>query len=135
MSQNLAEVRAAAEIVRYWLSHPDADEPIMEEQEERGHAAQDIADFILSHIPADAELPVTAEWLREEWGFENIPGEDDDELYLDHDYMHYSALVNGECVTFYFDCDDGDAFPKDITTRHQFRLLAGALGITPKKEG
>lgn len=37
MSQNLAEVRAAAEIVRYWLSHPDADEPIMEEQEERDY--------------------------------------------------------------------------------------------------
>ena len=94
--------------------------------------AINVADHILANVQEDGEEPVTGWWLKEKYGFENIPGQDDDEYYLDHNYHHYSMLLNGEVGTFYLDCEDGDAWPHDIHSRQQAADLFKCLDIKPK---
>ena len=122
------ELRQAAE----WFQGDDA----------RGYSASVIlkrdacgdvmSNYILATVQEDGEEPVTGWWLKEKYGFENIPGEDDDEYYLDHNYHHYSMLLNGEVGTFYLDCEDGDAWPHDIHSRQQAADLFKCLDIKPK---
>ena len=97
-----------------------------------GEGVFSLASHILATVQEDGELPVTGWWLKEKYGFENIPGEDDDEYYLDHNYHHYSMLLNGAVGTFYLDCEDGDAWPHDIHSRQQAADLFKCLDIKPK---
>ena len=122
---NLREVRAAANGFFTYGSTDDLSESAYS-------AAEYIVKYILATIDPEPDAPITADWLREVWGFENIPGEDDDEYYLDHNYMHYSILLTESVGTFYFDCEDGDAWPHDIHCRQQFADLARCLGLKRK---
>lgn len=76
-------------------------------------------------VATDSSIPVTEEWLREEWGF-NSP--------ISRAWGH-----SGITGTFCFE-ENGLSWwhvgnrTAHITTRYQFRLLAAALGIPKKGE-
>lgn len=119
MSQNLAEVRAAAErMVNCYYSSTVHDDI-------------KVAKYVLETIPADAESPVTADWLREEWGWDSHGT-----ASMHYDRDEFTALCWSDdglsfvAKTYKMRCYT-KGFP--ITTRHQFRQLAGILGIQPKK--
>lgn len=69
----------------------------------------------LATIPANPTAPITAEWLREVWGFEQKGN-----------YMKRGRIkwFDGELAL--------DSLLVPITTRHQFTQLMLALGLQPK---
>ena len=134
--QDLQAVRAAAEdteTLNYCITQ-DGEEFVKVPP----HEMMEMRNYILATIQPDAEQPVTAEWLREVWGFKYM--EDDNEFYLEHNYNEYSVVMNKDGIaTFYLGAVSCDAWPHDIHCRHQFTQLMTALGITPRgittKEG
>lgn len=82
-----------------------------------------VRDYVFATVPADGHLPITAEWLRECWGFYSP---------IDGAWRH--GNLTG---TFCFE-DDGLSWwhvgnrTANITTRHQFAQIMAALGIEPK---
>ena len=115
-----AELREAADAVLGRFSCPRSD-------------CRYLAKFILSHFPADGQELITADWLREEWGWKCYGT---CSMHYDHD--EWTALCWRE--------DDGLAIVAKshqsrcyttgfhITTRQQFRTLSSLLGITKIKQ-
>lgn len=116
---NLREVRQAAERVtelKYRTVYQDA--TVM------GH-------YILATIDPEPEAGITAEWLREEWGFKE---------YTVYDSVTRLRIDIGEIAVWMHPHTDGWDFygvdfewPHVLTTRQQFCDLAKALGI-PRKQ-
>lgn len=86
--------------------------------------ARTLATFALEQTAGDGEL--TPEWIREEW---------------DSNFYNGEVRIEGFTGAFHFDEDDGALVWRHVgnvtasfTTRHQFRQLAQALGITPKRK-
>ena len=78
-------------------------------------------------IPPSPELPITADWLREAWGFEKAEWSK-----IAYENGHGSMVkVNDDCWHYE---DDNFEWPHDLHTRQQFCDLAKALGI-PRKDG
>lgn len=82
-------------------------------------------------VATDSSIPVTEEWLREEWGFI-------DEEIDDVEDEHYIMLkVPNTSATVFWSTHEKqflDNMHCCVTTRYQFRLLAAALGIPKKGE-
>lgn len=70
--------------------------------------------------------PITADWLREVWGFEKAEWSK-----IAYENGHWSMVkVNDDCWHYE---DDNFEWPHDLHTRQQFCDLARCLGI-PRKQ-
>lgn len=108
---NLREVREAAS---QHLWHHDPSVVVM-------------AEHIFATIDPEPESPITADWLREVWGFEKAEWSK-----IAYENGHGSMVkVNDDCWHYE---DDNFEWPHDLHTRQQFCDLAKALGI-PRKDG
>ena len=119
---NLREVREAADRLRNgWHSQSPK---LLGDYET-------VCDFVLATIDPSPDEPITAEWLREVWGFEE---------YSVYGSVTRLCVAVGEIMvrmhphTDGWDCY-GDDFelPNLLTTRQQFCDLARCLGI-PRKQ-
>lgn len=95
--------------------------------------------YILTTVHADDALPVTADWLREEYG-DNLlePTEDYNVECYCYQFGDNDSCLNVEAESrrvYMYDAGSDRVISEleHITTRHQFRQLAGILGIQPKK--
>ena len=90
-----------------------------------------VANWAISLVGTDGELPVTEEWLEKEYGFKY--SDDDDAWCIDVDEMKYEMHKHRNNVwSLYW--DETESWPLDIHCRYQFRFLAAALGIKQKGE-
>lgn len=105
---NLREVREAAS---QHLWHHDPSVVVM-------------AEHILATIDPSPDEPITADWLREVWGFEKVD-------WSSRTYENgHAAMI---CWVDYWNYEDDDLnWPHNLTTRQQFCDLARCLGITRK---
>ena len=87
-----------------------------------------VCDFVLATIdPSPDSSPITADWLREVWGFEKAEWSK-----IAYENGHWSMVkVNDDCWHYE---DDNFEWPHDLHTRQQFCDLARCLGI-PRKDG
>ncbi|HQR07022.1 MAG TPA: hypothetical protein PLN21_09380 [Gemmatales bacterium] len=90
-----------------------------------------MARYILATVHADDHLPITGVWLREEYRFRENGG---NEMILDYRHDDILMLQDDDNESWDLWLPDVSYWPVPITTRHQFRMLATALGIQPKKE-
>ena len=107
---DLAAVRAAADTVlgRFGCNRADC---------------RDCAKYVFATIPADATAPITAEWLREAWGFSG----NDIVVGLWKESYWMDELADGWRLSL-----NDYRFTPRFTTRHQFTQLAACLGIQPQ---
>lgn len=85
-----------------------------------------VCDFVLATIDPSPDEPITADWLREVWGFEKVD-------WSSRTYENgHAAMI---CWVDYWNYEDDDLnWPHNLTTRQQFCDLARCLGI-PRKDG
>lgn len=144
-AEQLEQVREAAVLLHDWhgwdkpLKYPDA-HPWDDDFSDRDSQCVAIAKHVLDSIPPDPQTPVTAEWLRECWGFR---GSDNDGLVSP--VCH--SIGGGPMVELYYDpyggCDSWSMglggeeieLPDRFQTRFQAAQFFTALGIEPKGEG
>ena len=128
-ASNLDEVRKAAadvqQVTGTWQESELTHEPAIEVLQAWKNGLQRLAAYALSTIPANPMAPITAEWLREVWGFTKAEWSRRDVLENGHAEM---TPMKG----FWLYEDDNLAWPHSLTTRHQFTQLAAALGLQPK---
>lgn len=116
---NLLEVReAASRVNRGWHSRLISDSEI-------------VCDFVLSIIDPEPDLPITAEWLREEWGLYDTLSKDDVRYC-------YRNQENAELIVDMRQWQDVwvmdvPVWPHDLHTRQQFCDLARCLEIPRQK--
>lgn len=142
-TEQLAAVRQAAERLYDWTlqrGHPDKgrfginpwnlDDPDIA-YGKRDDAGMLLALHILATIPERPGDEITAEWLRECWGFEDNCHED----YIEQAWELRTKY--GRIAVWNFNGEDWrlrdmDSFP--LTTRHQVAQLMAALGIDPRHQ-
>ena len=107
---NLREVREAAELHREGIK---ADINV-------------VVDFALATIDPSPDDPITADWLREDWGLNEYCGN----MVWGGFRMMPTANGNGRWLPAW----GTSTFPHMLSTRQQFCDLARALGI-PRKDG
>lgn len=84
-------------------------------------------DYILATIPADHSQPITEQWLREVWGWKWSGKITETKLA----YGHYAATLRDGAWWLSWG-NNGETWPRGITTRYQFAQLCQSLGVTPK---
>ena len=89
-----------------------------------------LVDAVLDLFPADDAEPVTEDWLREKWGWHQV----DEVSYVAfyRDSCRLESTGRSTSWRLYLLDYKVDTL---ITTRRQFRQLAAALTIEPKKGG
>lgn len=114
---NLREVREAADRLHNgWHSHSPK---LLGDYET-------VCDFVLATIDPSPDAEITADWLREVWGFEKV-----DWSSRTYENGHAAMICWGD----YWNYEDDDLnWPHNLTTRQQFCDLARCLGI-PRKDG
>lgn len=110
MNSDIVAVRAAADIVlgRFGCHRADC---------------RDCAKYVFATIPADATAPITAEWLREVWGWE------EGGAYL---YSRCGTWWACKSIRAWAIGQRGADIFAIIDTRHQFAAIFTALGIQPQ---
>lgn len=120
MTPTTKEIREAAELVLLTRRRPEYGWELTSFQE----CSKRLARFALEQTAEDGEEGITAEWLVKEYLFET---EGDGETMYRSDWWINPLSGNfGICGALRSICK--------VTTRHQFRQLAAALGIQPKRK-
>lgn len=158
-NEQLEMVRKAAERLYDWTlqrGHPDKGRfginPWNLDDTDIAYGKRDDAGMLLAlyalrTIPPYAHLPITAEWLREAWGFHNVNGPFEEEEWRlpnkepksrpTHYWLACMYQHNGKWLLT-ADSSDGRICieEKVVTSRLQLhQLMTTALGIEPKGEG
>ena len=85
-----------------------------------------VCQHIFATIDPEPESPITADWLREVWGFEKV-----DWSSRTYENGHATMICWGDYWNYE---DDYLNWPHNLTTRQEFCDLARCLGI-PRKDG
>lgn len=148
-SEHIKQVREAATLLLRWHvggiesdeSHPWDGMDYDDLNYEKAEAVKVVCGFALSLVGTDGELPVTEEWLREEWGAVGnhkgceilIP----EECINGFDWRLVATTAPSWKGSYWFlerEVNHVIRLPFANPTRYQFRLLAAALGIKRKGE-
>lgn len=134
MTNNIGEVRRTARRIEDDWIKTLADDPYNSDTVTPDRVI--LSDFVKQLLPdsdfgPDGEpLPVTGDWLREVWGFEyNYETEN---YVIEHSLRYEMSLSSGVWTLYW---NEIESWPVDIRYCHQFRQLATALGLAPRKEG